>query len=307
LDRVEVELAGLGFEASTRVKTKDVLLDKLRRESGMALARVQDIAGARIVVHGCRLEQDESVSRIYEHFEAITNREPRVVDRRISPSHGYRAVHVVAFIDEVPVEIQVRTELQNLWAQIVERLADRWGRGIRYGGLPDLPGQHALDVKTGDGRPVTRRRIIEDLREMADVVDSIERSEAAMEQQRRSGTGHSIYERHSVDDFIASVDKRSSSVNAGDIRGYYNVLRRRFKRGMEQLAKDRRRVGRLVRRVVPVILEPTREDLGLGLARIDDLLIPHMAHQYEAIMRSNERVRATLRELEQYVGQGGLR
>jgi hypothetical protein len=36
-------------------------------------------------------------------------------------------------------EIQVRTSQQHLWAEIVERLADRWGRQIRYGGQPDDP------------------------------------------------------------------------------------------------------------------------------------------------------------------------
>lgn len=38
--------------------------------------------------------------------------------------------------DRVRVEIQVRTLLQGLWANIYERLADGLGRGIRYGELP---------------------------------------------------------------------------------------------------------------------------------------------------------------------------
>jgi hypothetical protein len=35
--------------------------------------------------------------------------------------------------EDVPVEIQVRTALQNGWAQAFERLGDEWGREIRYG------------------------------------------------------------------------------------------------------------------------------------------------------------------------------
>lgn len=50
---------------------------------------------------------------------------------------GYRAVHVIAKVDNIPVEVQFRTELQDLWAQVFERLADGWGRQIRYGGEPD--------------------------------------------------------------------------------------------------------------------------------------------------------------------------
>jgi hypothetical protein len=61
------------------------------------------------------------------------------VDRRATPSHGYRAVHVVVRVDDCLCEIQVRTRGQHVWAEVVERLADHWGRQIRYGGDPDDP------------------------------------------------------------------------------------------------------------------------------------------------------------------------
>jgi ppGpp synthetase/RelA/SpoT-type nucleotidyltranferase len=50
--------------------------------------------------------------------------------------HGYRAVHVIAFPEGVPIEIQVRTLWQHEWAELFEKLADRVGRGIRYGEAP---------------------------------------------------------------------------------------------------------------------------------------------------------------------------
>jgi ppGpp synthetase/RelA/SpoT-type nucleotidyltranferase len=59
-----------------------------------------------------------------------------IVDRRKRPSHGYRAVHVIASVDRRFVEIQIRTSMQDLWAQTMERLADKVGRGIRYRGIP---------------------------------------------------------------------------------------------------------------------------------------------------------------------------
>src|SRR5439155_4334431 len=60
----------------------------------------------------------------------------RVVDRRRHPRHGYRAVHVIPEVDGFLVEIQVRTRLQDSWAQAMERLADQAGREILYGGVP---------------------------------------------------------------------------------------------------------------------------------------------------------------------------
>jgi ppGpp synthetase/RelA/SpoT-type nucleotidyltranferase len=38
-------------------------------------------------------------------------------DRREKPSHGYRAVHVIPRVDAHSIEIQVRTPLQDIWAQ----------------------------------------------------------------------------------------------------------------------------------------------------------------------------------------------
>ncbi|AQA25303.1 hypothetical protein BTZ20_5632 [Rhodococcus sp. MTM3W5.2] len=38
------------------------------------------------------------------------------------------------------MEIQLRTTTQSAWANTYERLADRIGRGIRYGEIPDAPG-----------------------------------------------------------------------------------------------------------------------------------------------------------------------
>ena len=142
LDDVKSRLVGLGYQAHTRVKTTTTLAEKLRRERSMRLSRVQDLAGARITVSD-RIAQDEARDAIARHFEGL-GCPCRVVDRRATPSHGYRAVHVVVQVDGIPVEIQIRTELQNTWAQIMERLADQWGRGIRYGQDPVQPDRRVV-------------------------------------------------------------------------------------------------------------------------------------------------------------------
>ena len=37
----------------------------------------------------------------------------------------------------LPVEIQVRTQLQHVWAELSEKLADRYGMDVKYGGGPE--------------------------------------------------------------------------------------------------------------------------------------------------------------------------
>jgi len=89
---------------------------------------MQDIAGCRVVVPDIT-GQSSLVGRLEEMFDVT------LVDRRSKPSHGYRAVHVIVR-SELPVEIQVRTELQHVWAELSEKLADTYGIGLKYGGGP---------------------------------------------------------------------------------------------------------------------------------------------------------------------------
>lgn len=118
--------AELGTEPSGRLKTKASIIEKLRRES-IRLSQMQDVAGCRLVVLD-GAAQDEATAKLRA---AMPNAE--VIDRRANPSHGYRAVHVIATIADRHVEIQIRTELQDLWAEISEKLADSFGPDLKYG------------------------------------------------------------------------------------------------------------------------------------------------------------------------------
>jgi ppGpp synthetase/RelA/SpoT-type nucleotidyltranferase len=62
--------------------------------------------------------------------------EVRGIDRRQNPSHGYRAVHLVASHHSRGVEVQVRTAIQDVWAGLCEKLSDTVDRSIKYGGGP---------------------------------------------------------------------------------------------------------------------------------------------------------------------------
>lgn len=164
LDAVTTGLLEIGGSVQARrLKTINSIVDKLRRESAR-LSQVQDIAGVRMVGHMTRAEQDRVVDRIGAHFPGA-----KVFDRRVAPSHGYRAVHVVVPIDSELVEIQVRTDLQHRWAMLVEGLADAWGQQVKYGGLPDEP------ESTGPGGR-SRAQLAADLEAASFIIDGTERA-----------------------------------------------------------------------------------------------------------------------------------
>ncbi|HUI43565.1 MAG TPA: hypothetical protein VL523_16510 [Terriglobia bacterium] len=108
-------------------KSTTSIVEKLRRET-IRLSQMQDIAGCRLVVEDIAL-QDRVVEELRGGFARVT-----VVDRRKQPSYGYRAVHLIPIFRNRAVEIQVRTELQHLWAQLSERLSDAVDPAIKYGG-----------------------------------------------------------------------------------------------------------------------------------------------------------------------------
>lgn len=134
----------------------------------MQLSRVQDLAGARITVRDFTA-QDDCRDKIAQ-FYIGRGCDCKVIDRRTDPRYGYRAVHLVVRMDGILIEIQIRTELQDSWAQIFERLADRWGRGIRYGEDPVSP--EAL-VRTGEST-YSRRESVEVLMLLSDNINDFE-------------------------------------------------------------------------------------------------------------------------------------
>jgi ppGpp synthetase/RelA/SpoT-type nucleotidyltranferase len=116
-------------------KSTNAIRDKLCRSS-MRLSQMQDISGCRLIVTD-RRQQDLLIAELTGLFPGST-----VVDRRDKPSHGYRAVHVIVWIGNKAVEVQVRTEPQQAWAEYAEKLADTIDPELKYGGGPQ--GQRAI-------------------------------------------------------------------------------------------------------------------------------------------------------------------
>jgi putative GTP pyrophosphokinase len=118
---LDVEFTGRPAKSTTSI------VEKLRRET-IRLTQVQDVAGCRLVVSDTDA-QDRIVEQLTKLFDGTD-----IIDRRLDPSHDYRAVHVVVRRERRLIEVQVRTALQHLWAELSEKLSDLLDPTIKYGG-----------------------------------------------------------------------------------------------------------------------------------------------------------------------------
>jgi putative GTP pyrophosphokinase len=119
------------IEVSQRLKRIPTIIDKLRREPGMALGRMHDIGGCRAVLNG--LEEVRLVQSRYK-TDSVT---VKTIDYIEKPKpDGYRAVHVVVRYKARLIEVQLRTAVQHEWAYTVESVTSRFGLDIKAGGGP---------------------------------------------------------------------------------------------------------------------------------------------------------------------------
>lgn len=126
---------------------------------------MQDIAGCRVVVEDIYL-QERALGAMQVFLD-----EPQIFDRRSRPSHGYRAIHLIASMNGMKVEIQLRTRLQHLWAEISERLADIVDPGLKYGvGDPEALkflsniSKTIAGIEDAEGRRLQYMKLLEDAR-----------------------------------------------------------------------------------------------------------------------------------------------
>lgn len=111
-----------------RTKSTPSIIAKLKRRPNMRLRQMQDISGFRFVVASIS-EQEALVAKLMILFE-----KHRLSDRRIKPSSGYRAVHLIVQPFDQEIEIQIRSLFQHLWAELSEMIADQGGHDLKYGG-----------------------------------------------------------------------------------------------------------------------------------------------------------------------------
>ncbi len=116
-------------EQTSRIKQLYSIVAKLRR-GHPRLSSIDDIAGCRAVV-----EREVDVNALV--LQLATANVKRVRDYRQHDRNGYRAVHLT-LVDDAgrAVELQLRTEIQHVWAGLCERRAAVVGHAVKYGGGP---------------------------------------------------------------------------------------------------------------------------------------------------------------------------
>lgn len=138
-------------------KSTSSVVDKLKRES-IRLSQIQDIAGCRLIAKD--MAAQDAVVTILK----ATYPEASVVDRRMNPSHGYRAVHVIVKTGGRHIEIQVRSKLQHLWAEYSEKLSDVIDPNVKYGGGPEALSRMLAEISGAiaevEGMEVPYRAIV---------------------------------------------------------------------------------------------------------------------------------------------------
>ncbi len=118
-----------------RLKRRETILDKIKnRESKMRLSAMQDIGGVRAIVR--TPEQVAALVAQYTEPGRFSHRLVRMKDYIQEPKDsGYRSVHMVFEFnntqgrgahardyDGLLVEVQLRTDLQHIWATAVEAI-----------------------------------------------------------------------------------------------------------------------------------------------------------------------------------------
>ena len=122
---VDKHTSGRPIVVGQRLKRLTTIVDKLQREPHMKLARMHDIAGCRAVV-----ASEDEIRAIAAHLRrrwTITREYDYIVNPK--PHSGYRAYHVVALRNEHLIEVQLRTQGQHRWAELIE-VVDRQNPGI---------------------------------------------------------------------------------------------------------------------------------------------------------------------------------
>jgi len=189
-------------EVSSRRKTLDTVVAKLHR-TPMRLSQMQDIAGCRAVVETLG-EQDVAVGMIEEAFA-----DHRTEDLREKAFAGYRAVHVIVRASTGRrVEVQVRTRIQNQWAQLSEKISDIAGLGIKYeGGPPELLSRLKTLSEGGAMHDRTKDAVVA-------AAKSLQRLQVDAALIDRSDAQDDAMSRAAVDDALARIPDQQARIAA---------------------------------------------------------------------------------------------
>jgi putative GTP pyrophosphokinase len=128
-----------------RLKRLPTIAQKLVREPKMKLARMGDIGGVRAVV------PDQSaayhVARRLRKNWTITRFSDYVAHPK---ADGYRALHLINRHRGRLIEVQIRTTLQDNWANLVEVYSALIDPGLKFDRGPQRPRQLFIELSSVD-------------------------------------------------------------------------------------------------------------------------------------------------------------
>ena len=122
-----------------RLKRMPTIINKLGRYPQIPLTSLQDIAGVRAVlpsvIEAEKLAEEYKTTRFLHELERERN---YVVNPR--DADGYRSIHLIyryknknqPAYDDLQVEVQIRSQLQHIWATAVETIGMLLSQGLKY-------------------------------------------------------------------------------------------------------------------------------------------------------------------------------
>lgn len=125
--------------AAQRLKRMPTIIDKLKRESTMALALMQDIGGVRAVVDSVNSVRE--LEKLYLDKDRLEHELMIHKDYISCPkTDGYRGIHLIyrykneraKAYDGLLLELQLRTKLQHNWATAVETMSTFLGQRLKF-------------------------------------------------------------------------------------------------------------------------------------------------------------------------------
>jgi hypothetical protein len=122
---------GTGIEVAQRLKRRSTIVDKLSRYPRMELARMDDVAGCRLIFPNIAALSKFRTGLHGAKFNHIRKNDAAKYDYITSPTErGYRGIHDVyefrarrkrsTVCNGLLIEVQYRTQLQHAWATAVE-------------------------------------------------------------------------------------------------------------------------------------------------------------------------------------------